>query len=159
MNPRLRVTLEYALATIIVIVLGGLAGWYFFLRSATSDTQAKDTARLCLKHVRPGHSRTRRACRDKHRRRVGGEAKKPPQLWHVTAAPVGGASFVGRARYGCVSLSARAAISSTSILDRLGDARLQYAHAEDLRSVFADTDRSSSEVSTRAQLKPPSLEC
>jgi len=45
MNPRLRVTLEYALATIIVIVLGGLAGWYFFLRSATSDTQAKDTAR------------------------------------------------------------------------------------------------------------------
>ncbi len=94
MNPRLRITLEYVLAAIIVIVLGGLAGWYFFLRSATSDTTSKDIAR--------GYTTTSSfeagASPDTATSTIAesaGAAERPPQLWHLTVAPVGGASFVG----------------------------------------------------------------
>lgn len=35
----------YLLASAIVIILGALAGWYFFLRGETQATSATDTGR------------------------------------------------------------------------------------------------------------------
>ena len=37
--------LEFTVAAIIVMMLGGLAGWYFFIKGETAQLQASDTAR------------------------------------------------------------------------------------------------------------------
>jgi len=40
-----RVIIQYTLAGIIVLILGGLTGWYVFLRTQTNRTAAQDSAR------------------------------------------------------------------------------------------------------------------
>ncbi len=96
MRPGLKTALEYILTAIIVIVLGGLAGWYFFLRNATSDTVSKDTARgYTSNSFDVGGGAQSPANATSTIAETTGAAQKPPQLWHVATAPIGGASFVG----------------------------------------------------------------
>ena len=40
-----RAIIEYILAALIVLILGALSGWYFFLRTQTQSTQAQSAAR------------------------------------------------------------------------------------------------------------------
>ncbi len=42
---RTRLIAEYALVILVVLILGSLSGWYFFLRGQTQSTQSQDAAR------------------------------------------------------------------------------------------------------------------
>ena len=101
MNKRTLIT--YTLAAIAVIILGALAGWYFFLRSQTTATTALNTARGFNAQTPTGGgfgtTDTGISTSDSAGFGVSGNSAAPvstttpPQLWHVTVIPVGGVGF------------------------------------------------------------------
>jgi hypothetical protein len=91
-----RTVAMYALATVLVIILGALAGWYFFLRSQTAATVTLGAGRgfgtatpfgsgpgtPAFSGTAAGGSTTSTS-----------SGTQPPQLWHVTESPVAGIGF------------------------------------------------------------------
>lgn len=84
----------YLFAGLVVVLCGALAGWYFFLRSQMSITDALGNA-LGLGVTAPfgaapgtsgGFEQSGDATRSQ-------PATAPPQLWHVTPAPIAGFCF------------------------------------------------------------------
>ncbi len=100
-----RTIVEYLLAVIIVLILGGLAGWYFFLRTQTNTLNSQSVARGFGVSVPFGNadggalntpspsSGTDWAQQNSPTNTGGG--KRPPQLWQVASGPVAGKMFLG----------------------------------------------------------------
>ena len=97
----LRLILLYIFAVVIVVILGGFVGWYFFLHVPQTNTEAIDTARgLGL----PKGSFTGGSTQKNIGTIVGSgpedvstsTAPKSP-LWHVDTTPVAGMGFVKHA--------------------------------------------------------------
>lgn len=89
--------LTYTALTIVVVLLGALAGWYLFLHSRTQDTQAIDAARGLSAPV-PTYGGIGSTADN-----AGGfgptpatpstNGPTPQRLWQVDRAPVAGADF------------------------------------------------------------------
>jgi uncharacterized membrane protein len=89
-----RFIIGYALVAVAVIVLGALAGWFFFLRTQTTATSALNAARGFGAQTPSGTFGTAASSFASSSAQTGtGTTTKPPQLWHVTTTPVGGAGF------------------------------------------------------------------
>ncbi len=87
---------QYLLIAILVIVLGALAGWYLFLHAQSIKNQALSTdlglgapAPFGTTQGTSGGFSTMSASTSTG---TGGSAQ-PPQLWHVTTAPIAGFAF------------------------------------------------------------------
>lgn len=93
-----RLLLWYVLAALIVIVLGGLAGWYFFLHIPQATNTAADAARG-LGASTPTFTGTGGSTQQNISVVVGGGAFTPAAvssspLWQVDKTPVAGMDFV-----------------------------------------------------------------
>ncbi len=95
---RIRAILEFLLAALIVVSLGALSGWYFFLRGQTQTTQSQDAARG-FGNAAPTFGGALGSAYQNALSTFGG-AKNPqspqalPQLWQVDTTPVAGYGFV-----------------------------------------------------------------
>ncbi len=92
---RARTILEYTLAAVVVLLLGALAGSYFFLRAQTQTTTAADVARGYNASAPFGVSGTNNQASSAGASSgtsptVSGE---PPQLWQVEQTPIAGMTF------------------------------------------------------------------
>jgi len=90
--------LRYALAAIIVVALGGLAGWYAFVHKQVTVTQANDAARgfgTAASFGSPaGSAYANSTGVPASATQANTTASAPaPRLWHVTTAQVAGAAF------------------------------------------------------------------
>ncbi len=88
---------EYLLAAIIVLILGGLAGWYFFLRTQTETTIAQNIARgfgLAIPEG-TGKGNVSSASPEAGTNAPSAQQERPAQLWRVEAKPTAGQLFVG----------------------------------------------------------------
>ena len=90
-----RTLIEYLLAVVIVLILGGLFGWYFFLRTQSQSTTSQDAARGYNANA-PFGSLNGSTSVNAGNTAAGGtvSANRPPQLWQVDKTPVAGMAFV-----------------------------------------------------------------
>lgn len=93
-----RAIVEYLLAAVLVLILGSLAGWYFFLRTQTKTTVEQGAARgfgIAIPEGRAngdipaGFGRTDGAAS------AGQPVQRPAQLWQVEERPAAGHTFIG----------------------------------------------------------------
>ncbi|MEK7601115.1 MAG: hypothetical protein AAB480_01095 [Patescibacteria group bacterium] len=88
---------RYAVAAVIVMVLGGLLGWYVFVRSQVRTTQANDSARgfgTAASFGSPAGSTYTNSAGSVPSTDIQSASGNPaPRLWKVTATPVAGAGF------------------------------------------------------------------
>lgn len=96
---KVRTVLEFLLAALIVIALGALSGWYFFLRGETQSRVTQDSARGFGTEAPTFAGALGSAYQNAVSTVFGGsknqtETKNLPQLWQVDATPVAGAGFV-----------------------------------------------------------------
>ncbi len=96
---KIRLVLLYILAAVIVVVLGGAVGWYFFLYVPQTRNDAIDAARGLGISIA---SFTGGSTQDNVRMVVSGgatstSATSSSPLWQVDKAPVAGMNFVKRA--------------------------------------------------------------
>lgn len=97
---RTKTLIEFTLAAILVIVLGALSGWYFFLRGETQATSGRDSARGFGTEAPTFAGALGNAYQNAISSVFGGgntpeETKLPTQeLWQVTKTPTAGAGFV-----------------------------------------------------------------
>ncbi len=93
-----RVIIEYLLAAIVVIVLGSLAGWYFFLRTQTETTLAQNIARgfgMAIPEGNPNGSISSATPEAQTGASPAQPSQRPAQLWRVEAKPTAGQVFTG----------------------------------------------------------------
>lgn len=93
-----RTIVEYLVAAIIVIILGSLAGWYFFLRTQTETTLAQNIARgfgIAIPEGSPNGSVSSASPSVDTGASPAQPAQRPAQLWHVEAKPTAGQIFIG----------------------------------------------------------------
>lgn len=102
---KMRTVIEYILAVVLVLILGGLAGWYFFLRSQTNTLKTEGAAKGFGAAIPlgdpygsnpdkldpfPSTGPMQQGTQD-----GAGGGKSPAQLWQVDAKPVAGELFTG----------------------------------------------------------------
>lgn len=97
---KMRTLIEYILAAIIVLILGGLAGWYFFLRTQTQTTSTQSAARGFGAAIPEGNANGTSpfsgiSGASPSSSEAISVAQRPPQLWQVAAEPIAGQAFVG----------------------------------------------------------------
>lgn len=90
--------IQFLVAAVIVVLLGGLAGWYYFVQRQIADTAASDAARggEALSFGGGRGSTYENASGVPGESTPGASAapgKPAPRLWHVTKTPVAGAGF------------------------------------------------------------------
>ena len=92
--------LRYVLAAIVVILLGGLAGWYMFVHKQVAATQAIDAARGFGTAASFGSSAGSNYANTSGSPaamtssvQTSSAGNPAPRLWRVTAAPVAGSGF------------------------------------------------------------------
>lgn len=96
----MRTTLEFLLAALIVIALGALLGWYFFLRGQMQSTVARSAARGFGVEAPTFGGTLGSAYQNALSNVFGGSGKEGAQpknlsrLWQADATPVAGAGFV-----------------------------------------------------------------
>ena len=95
-----RTLILYGLAAVAVVVLGALAGWYFFLRSQTGATQALGAERGFNAQIPAGNGGIggtdaggAPGASDATGTSTATKNIAPPQLWHVAEAPAAGVGF------------------------------------------------------------------
>jgi len=88
-----RTIIRYSLLVILVMVLGALAGWYFFLHSRSAATQASDAARGFNAGAAPGSVFGQAPAFTAASTSTTSSAQEPPQLWRVSATPAAGIGF------------------------------------------------------------------
>lgn len=95
---KMKTVLTYLLAVIMVLILGSLAGWYFFLRTQTDTTIAESVARGFGLGAPEGNtngsvsSASQEAATDAS---PAQSAQRPAQLWSVEPKPTSGHTFIG----------------------------------------------------------------
>lgn len=95
---KMRTIVEYVLAVIIVLVLGSLAGWYFFLRTQTDTTIAQNVARgfgLATPEGGANGSISSASPGAETGTSPTQTAQRPAQLWSVETKPTAGHAFIG----------------------------------------------------------------
>lgn len=89
--------LRYALVVLAVVIVGALAGWYFFLKSQTGTTNTLGAARGFNAQTPvgtfPGNPKFSGAEAGGRSEGVPASSSAPPQLWHIANTPVGGLGF------------------------------------------------------------------
>ena len=93
-----RTIVEYILISAIVLMLGSLVGWYFFLRAQTNTTVAQSAARGFGIPIPEGDANGANSSSFPSARAGTPSTQsnqRPVQLWHVEAKPTAGHSFVG----------------------------------------------------------------
>ena len=89
--------LNYAITITILLLIGGLAGWYYFLNKQKQDIAERDAGRG-LGSPPPSFGGDVGSTYSNVSGVAGGaagkEGKAPPRLWHVTKTPVAGMGFV-----------------------------------------------------------------
>ena len=93
-----RTIVEYLVAAIIVMILGGLAGWYFFLRTQTETTIAQNIARgfgIAIPEGNPNGSISNASPNTETSATPAQPVQRPAQLWRVEARPTAGQLFIG----------------------------------------------------------------
>lgn len=89
--------LTYALVFVVIVMLGALAGWYFFLRSRTESTVATDAARGLESQTpsfgNPAGSNSANSIGVLPTGSSGNGTSASQRLWEVDAAPVAGDAF------------------------------------------------------------------
>lgn len=97
---KMRTVLEFSLAALIVVSLGALSGWYFFLRGEIRSTVAQDSARGFGAEAPTFGGALGSAYQNALSAVFGApesgsaDANNPARLWQVDRAPVAGAGFV-----------------------------------------------------------------
>ncbi len=93
----IRSIIQYVLAGLAVVILGALAGWYFFLHGQTKTTIAFNAARGFGSQVPAGSVQGSASAFSATTSAPGTSAAtapvRPPQLSHIADAPVGGIGF------------------------------------------------------------------
>lgn len=93
-----RAIIEYLLAVVLVLMLGSLAGWYFFLRTQSRTTAEQSAARGFGVAIPEGRANGDAPAGDE-RAQTNASGKdassRPAQLWQVEAAPTAGHAFIG----------------------------------------------------------------
>jgi len=93
-----RAIIEYILAAVLVVILGSLAGWYFFLRTQTETTALQSAARgfgIAIPEGSAGGD-TSSPPQGTDTGVSGMEpAQRPAQLWQVEQKPTAGHTFLG----------------------------------------------------------------
>ncbi|MEK7156238.1 MAG: hypothetical protein AAB790_00315 [Patescibacteria group bacterium] len=95
-----RAIVEYLLAAVLVLILGSLAGWYFFLRTQTKTTVEQGTARgfgIAIPEGRANGDIPAGFARTDGAAPAGRTSERPAQLWQVEEKPTAGHAFVGSA--------------------------------------------------------------
>ncbi len=98
-----RTIILYTCAAIIVVVLGALLGWYFYLRGQTQAATAADSARGFSTAAPFGspsgstHQNTVSSVSGNSLEPSSSAGKVLPQLWHADSVPVAGFAFEGGA--------------------------------------------------------------
>lgn len=95
MNMKTRTIIEYLLAVITVLILGSLAGWYFFLRTQTQTTIRQNVARGFGAAIPEGNAGGSAVLNTEAEKSSAQQGQRPPQLWHVQSKPIAGQRFVG----------------------------------------------------------------
>src|SRR3989344_240913 len=93
-----RAIVEYILAAVLVLILGSLAGWYFFLRTQTKTTVEQGTARgfgIAIPEGRANGDAPAGSARTDGAASAGQAAQRPSQLWQVEEKPTAGHAFIG----------------------------------------------------------------
>ena len=95
-----RTIVEYILAAIIVLILGSLAGWYFFLRTQNDTTASQSAARGFGSTVPLGNADGSArsfspGTTDSSAAQSAEALPRPPQLWQVEGKAVAGQIFIG----------------------------------------------------------------
>lgn len=97
----------------MVVVLGALLGWYFFLRGQTQATSAADLARGFSASA-PFGAQTGSTYQNMLSNVIGGPSapggaspRSLPQLWHADVSPVAGFAFTGSASSSVLSFAER----------------------------------------------------
>ena len=86
--------IRYALLVFLVVILGAITGWYFFLRSQTGATQSVDTARgFSTGGSAAPFGNTGSGNAGAGSSTAGQSGTKPAQLWHIATAPAAGIGF------------------------------------------------------------------
>lgn len=106
MRPNLSHVIQFLLAAIAVVVLGGLAGWYFFVTKHIETTESQDAARSfgeaasfgqtlgsTYQNILTGLSEGLGIGGEKGGDGTAGTAATAPRLWNVTRNPVAGIGF------------------------------------------------------------------
>src|SRR3989344_5783955 len=91
-----KTVIEYILAGVVVLILGGLSGWYFFLRGQSQTSRAGAAARgygATAPMGNAGNTVFGSGARDTQGSPT--QTARPPQLWHVQSKPVAGLAFIG----------------------------------------------------------------
>ena len=92
-----RTIVEYILAVVLVLMLGSLAGWYFFLRTQTETTIAQGIARgfgIAIPEGNAGGDAPGVSSRTGAGASPEQQTQRPAQLWQVEQGPVAGYAFV-----------------------------------------------------------------
>ena len=93
-----RAIIEYLLAAVLVLILGSLAGWYFFLRTQTKTTAEESSARgfgIAIPEGRAYGDAPAGSVRTDGAASAGQAAQRPSQLWRVEEKPTAGHAFIG----------------------------------------------------------------
>ncbi len=88
-----RTIIRYSLLVLLVVMLGALAGWYFFLHSSSAATQATDAARGFSTGTTPGSVFGQSPSGPGANTSATSSTQEPPQMWRVSAAPAAGIGF------------------------------------------------------------------
>ena len=93
-----RAIVEYLLAAVLVLILGSLTGWYFFLRTQTKTTTNQSAARgfgIAIPEGRANGDVTVGSARSETGAAPEQTAQRPAQLWRGGGKQTPGHAFVG----------------------------------------------------------------
>ncbi len=97
---KIKTIVEYILMVIVVLILGSLAGWYFFLRTQTNTTTAQNIARGFGIDIPIGNANGGffSASQDTDMQQPAQAGQPPAQLWSVETKPTAGHVFIGEGK-------------------------------------------------------------
>ena len=88
--------IQFTAIAILVSIIGGFAGWYFFIKSKTEDTKAATTAlgdNSSASFTGQVGSTYQNIASEGSGTSTAEVGKRAPRLWHVTKTPVAGFGF------------------------------------------------------------------
>src|SRR3989338_10760983 len=94
-----RAIVEYLLAAVLVLILGILTGWYFFLRTQTKTTANQSAARgfgIAIPEGRANGDVTVGSARSETGASPEQTTQRPAQLWRGVGEAPAGPAFVRR---------------------------------------------------------------
>jgi hypothetical protein len=87
--------IQFVLVALLVVIIGGSAGWYFFIKNKTAETSSEITARGSTEEASfsGGAGSTYQNISGDTGTSTAETGSRAPRLWHVTRTPVAGFGF------------------------------------------------------------------